>query len=270
MKIVVFSGGLGNQLFQYMYYMHIKTNNKERLYVVYRGKDHNGYEISKYFDCHIKRDVVLQLIVRIIYRFRDLYHIGAMQEFFIKENEKRGKWGFIYEGLWQNRMYLDGNSIDYKELVLSKKNSEVKRQMMSSNSVAIHIRRGDYLHPQYYSWYWHLEDTDYYQKAIAYVKRKLGVCTFFVFSDDIEWCRTNLPLERAYYIDWNKGADSVYDKYLMSHAKANIIANSTFSFWGAYLNKSSELTIYPLKWFKDVCHIRKMTFFLLVGQECSL
>lgn len=251
MKIVVFTGGIGNQLFQYMYCMHIKSTGHENVYAAYQGKDHNGYEIDRYFDCYVKRDAVLQFFVRIIYRFRDLYHIQAMQRLFVKEDGKRNRWGFIHEGLWQDKRYLDDNLIDYKELVLSERNDEIKHQMVSSNSVAIHVRRGDYLSPRYRDWFWHLDETDYYRKSIEYVESKLGSCSFFVFSDDIEWCRTNLPIKRACYIDWNKGDDSIYDMYLMSQAIVNIIANSTFSFWAAYLNKRSELTIYPLRWYKD-------------------
>ena len=57
-------------------------------------------------------------------------------------------------------------------------------------------------------------------------------------------------INRHLFIDWNKGNDSIYDMYLMSLAKVNIIANSTFSFWAAYLNRRSELTIYPSRWYQ--------------------
>ena len=70
----------------------------------------------------------------------------------------------------------------------------------------------------------------------------------FVFSDDIPWCKSNLNIHDAVFVDWNTGEDSYIDMYLMKHTKANIIANSTFSYWGAYFNANHPLVIYPKKW----------------------
>lgn len=72
--------------------------------------------------------------------------------------------------------------------------------------------------------------------------------TFFVFSDDIPWVKKNMSIPDAYYIDWNKHEDSYLDMYLMSQCKANIIANSTFSFWGAILGNEKEMVIRPKRW----------------------
>ena len=68
--------------------------------------------------------------------------------------------------------------------------------------------------------------------------RQIGV--FFVFSDDIDWVKQNFTFNKVYFVDWNKGQNSFWDMYLMSQCSANIIANSTFSFWGAYLNGNSD------------------------------
>ena len=94
---------------------------------------------------------------------------------------------------------------------------------------------------------------EYYQKAINIVKKEFHDPFFFIFSDDIEWVKENLKLDtnNVLFIDWNKGNDSVYDMFLMSKAKANIIANSTFSFWGAFLNEESKITVCPRKWFNQ-------------------
>ena len=96
----------------------------------------------------------------------------------------------------------------------------------------------------------------YYDKAISIIREKIIDPQFFVFSDDIDWARNNLSIEDAHYIDWNNGDDSIFDMYLMSQAKMNIIANSTFSFWGAYLNKNSPLVVYPKKWFNNDCGVK--------------
>ena len=72
---------------------------------------------------------------------------------------------------------------------------------------------------------------------------------FICFSDDLEWIRKNLPMEEnTIYVDWNTGTDSPLDMYLMSQCDNGIIANSSFSYWGAYLGKKKNSVIYPQKW----------------------
>lgn len=73
-----------------------------------------------------------------------------------------------------------------------------------------------------------------------------------IFSDNIEWCRANLSMEDALYVDWNNGVDSWQDMYLMSLCKHNIIANSSFSWWGAWLNENpNKIVIAPKQWMKS-------------------
>ena len=80
------------------------------------------------------------------------------------------------------------------------------------------------------------------------MEEKISEPVFFVFSDDIDWVKQNFTFNKVYFVDWNKGQNSFWDIYLMSQCSANIIANSTFSFWGAYLNKNNPFVIYPQKW----------------------
>jgi hypothetical protein len=75
---------------------------------------------------------------------------------------------------------------------------------------------------------------------------------FYIFSNDIEWCRANLQLKNVMFIDWNSDKESYKDMLLMSHCKHNIIANSSFSWWGAYLNMNpNKRVVAPSKWFKN-------------------
>ena len=118
-------------------------------------------------------------------------------------------------------------------------------------SCSLHVRRGDYLKdPDFCG----ICDLDYYKKAVETVlsKTKKQV-TFLVFSNDINWCKENLADDFAgnevIYVDWNTGKDSYKDMYLMSQCQANIIANSSFSWWGAYLNESpNKLVVSPLRY----------------------
>lgn len=89
----------------------------------------------------------------------------------------------------------------------------------------------------------------YYHDAIRIITEKVSNAVFYVFSDDIDWVQTHLDIPNAVYVNWNTGEYSIYDMYLMSFCKYNIIANSTFSYWAARLNKKAELVIYPSKWY---------------------
>ena len=72
---------------------------------------------------------------------------------------------------------------------------------------------------------------------------------FICFSDDLSWMRDNLPLGKdAMFVDWNTGTDSPLDMYMMSQCDNAIIANSSFSYWGAYLGKTKDTVIYPNRW----------------------
>lgn len=129
---------------------------------------------------------------------------------------------------------------------LTEKNLTVAESMQTQESVAIHVRRGDYMY--YKDYYFHLSPA-YYQKAIAYMKKHLKNPRFYVFSDDIAWCKENLPQEESLvFIDWNNSAED--DLQLMTKARHFIIANSTFSWWGAFLSSNpNKITIVPDNWY---------------------
>ena len=92
----------------------------------------------------------------------------------------------------------------------------------------------------------------YYAKAITYICNKIDQPSFFVFSNEIDWVKNNVDIPNPTYIDFNNGADSWQDMFLMSQCKHNIIANSSFSWWGAWLNSGQEkLVIAPKKWFNN-------------------
>ena len=111
------------------------------------------------------------------------------------------------------------------------------------NSISIHIRRGDYLHPKFNHLYGNICTIEYYKEAITILQQKYANLHFYIFSDDISWVKENLPIVPSTYIDWNKKEDSWQDMYLMSQCKHNIIANSSFSWWGAWLNNNPNKTV---------------------------
>lgn len=134
----------------------------------------------------------------------------------------------------------------------SKKNQETIEIITNCNSISIHIRRWDYITNSTTNEKHWTCSIDYYKKAIELIQFKITNPVFFIFSDDMDWVKENLKIEKAYYIDWNNADKNYEDMRLMSLCKHNIIANSSFSWWWAWLNKNSEkIVIAPNKWFND-------------------
>jgi hypothetical protein len=132
------------------------------------------------------------------------------------------------------------------------------------NSVSIHVRRTDYLlHTHVYP----IISIDYYKRALLELN-KLGVCydTIYVFSDDIEWCKSNFNfIENIHFIS---GYNDIVDLYMMSECKHNIISNSTFSWWAAYLNKNLDKKIIcPDTWFNPCPEINNFIYSDLIPEE---
>lgn len=123
---------------------------------------------------------------------------------------------------------------------LQDKNNAVIRKMEETESVSVHIRRGDYLDDINRELFGGICTEGYYQRAIEYIKERLPETRFFLFSDDIPYVKEHYQGDEYQVIDWNQGKDSFYDMMLMSRCRHNICANSTFSFWGARLNPHDD------------------------------
>lgn len=152
----------------------------------------------------------------------------------------------IVDGFFQSEKYFKHNRDKILNFLNSKEILELIKNkydyVLNTNCTSIHIRRGDYLklsnhHPT--------QNLDYYNDAINLVINKTD--NFIIFSDDIDWCKKNLKLDKAIYIDDEK---DYIELYLMSLCKNNIIANSSFSWWGAWLNDNINKTVIgPKNWF---------------------
>lgn len=168
-----------------------------------------------------KRNLVFEEINSTILNFKP-------KVFFIEQ-------GYI-DGYWQSEKYFK----DIRDLLLAdfvfpipkdKRNIDLLTDVNNKISVSIHVRRGDYVGG------FPLMSKEYYDTAINYFAEKYQNVFFVVFSNDIKWCRENIQLENGVFVDWNIGKDSFTDMYLMTQCKHNIIANSSFSWWGAWLNQ---------------------------------
>lgn len=129
---------------------------------------------------------------------------------------------------------------------IARRNAEMIQKMQETESVSVHIRRGDYLNAANRPIFGGISTKDYYRAAITYLKERYPGAKFFFFSDDIPYVREHYQEDACEMIDWNHGRDSIYDMMLMSRCRHHICANSTFSFWGARFNPyESKIMIRP-------------------------
>ena len=249
MRIVNFTPGLGNQIFEYIFVEYLKKNfPKDKIFGYYNPNflnKHNGLEIHSVFDLILppatKWSNAVAFLCRVVAK---LFPI-------VKATDKNySDKAIYYDGWWQDkRFFLDTiNNIKFRQSIVDKTNKELLNAISSSESVSLHVRRGDYLDPQNAKQYGGICTLDYYNKAIEIVMNKYVNPRFFVFSNDFEWCKKNLQIDNAIFVTNNTGENSWIDMYLMSQCKANILANSSFSYWGAMLNMNDNIVVCPKKW----------------------
>lgn len=162
------------------------------------------------------------------------------------------------DGYWQSEKYFsDIESIIRSEFTVSKnpdvENAKLMEEISGVNAVSIHVRRGDYVANEKTMMIHGVCGLDYYDRAIKHISGSVANPTFFVFSDDPQWVQDNLKIPfPTTYVTHNGPGKNYEDLRLMSLCKHNIIANSSFSWWGAWLNNNPDkAVIAPGKWFND-------------------
>lgn len=267
MIIINIKGGLGNQMFQYALYSVLRAYRDDVMIStidfefaqtgLYKGIPEHGatFILKDIFDveCNIASHDVVQKYVymdnNMITRVLRHYKINKKGYFAEQQMEDRslnallGLKNAFLDGYWQRFSYYEHMQEEIRRIFKFKKtlegrNAELAREIGCTNSVSLHVRRGDYLKNSLYA----IQTEDYYLDAIEYIKKRVVAPRFYCFSDDIEWCENRfgaLGMEFT-YIDWNKGKDAYIDMQLMSMCRHNIITNSSFSVWGAWLNNNSE------------------------------
>lgn len=263
MKIVNILGGLGNQMFEYAMYLALKeAHPQEEIKVCtrsFRGYGlHNGLEIQRIFGVELPEASLWQL-AKVAYPFFN-YRSWQVMRHFLPTRNSMTRGGFdipfdfsqvtrddscYYEGYWQN----EGNFKHIRDEILKNytfpdfqdaNNKKLAERLNITTAVSCHVRRGDYL-----------KDTSmcvctpsYYARAISKMNEIVNPELYVIFSDDITWCKENLTgligNREVIFVDWNNGEQSYRDIQLMTLCKHNIIANSSFSWWGAWLNRNEN------------------------------
>lgn len=277
MKIVKLKGGLGNQMFQYAYAMLLKKRTMEDVYL-----DYSAYQSLKNDTVRVPRIMKFKLSLlpatdKQVMEICKLSHRGNSQSykykigiFVEKEINKKYFWepnrAYIdpqkiidksyYDGYWQSWKYVDEVKEQIKnEFVpnyqLSESTIETKKVMQEQNAVFVGVRRGDYGDEvSHYGGF----GSDYYEHAMAYIDSKVKDPVYYIFSNDIEWCKKNINWgeHNVVYREPEQQTDDFEELMLMASCKHAIIVNSSFHWWGAYLIKNSNKIICcPPKWWFD-------------------
>ena len=282
MNKVAIYGGLGNQMFQYALCVALNHRGKKSRisfssYLI--SYHHDGFNLCNAFKIRLRFPYYFlnTFLIHGTFLYKNRY-IGFFLKRLIpgvhrKSNKYLEKKEFEFDadvfnqtdctfvGIWQVEEYF----IDIREQIIKEfefrvpedhSNKELINRITQTESVSIHIRRGDYLSDRWKNILGVINGNKYYLTAIDYISSKVMDPCYFVFSDDIGWAKDNLELKNCIFIDHNKRGNSYIDMYLMSLCKHNIIANSTFSWWAAWLNKNDEkIVVMPDRW--------------LVGENCK-
>jgi len=263
---VILRCGLGNWLFQYAVGRHLAIKNNTAI----RFNIENCLSIHDIFGRKVIRQLSLFNIKPILYTAMIHNKIGRRLGIYMSSHNDRvyheKGWGFFPEvlelkdgirldGFFQSEKYFKDiekiirNDLRFRNDSFGEEGAIYKEQITKVNSVSLHIRRGDYLTSKLHN----VCNMRYYDKSIAHMQDQLVSPHFFVFSDDIEWCSKNLYTPNCSFVNTQaSGKNPIIDFQLMRLCKHNIISNSTFSWWAAWLNEHhKKIVVAPNRWFND-------------------
>lgn len=262
MRLIKMTGGLGNQMFIYAFYMQMKrrfANTRIDLSDMMHYRVHNGYELHRIFrhlpedefciNQKVKKVIEFLFFKTILERKQNLETLRAFK--------CRRLWPLVYfKGFYQDERYFADIADEVRQAFafdVALANERTRRLLNQIDAddaaVSLHVRRGDYLKGSTWRTTGCICQLPYYRDAVKAMEAKVKAPHYYVFSDDIDWAVANLPLNNATFITWNHGDESWQDMLLMSHCRHHIICNSTFSWWGAWLGHNPRKTVVaPARW----------------------
>lgn len=258
--------GLGNQMFIYAYYRALQEKGYDvkldiSYYDTLQAYGGKQYNIPLVFPNTVSNLATAQECAKLaIYKMdkfsRALRKIGINRKTYLSQTKKYGDCGYIDELMHVDECYVEGYFqsekyfVDIRDTLLHEfefkidtpyPNDYLNRIRTCKDAVSVHVRRGDYVSAGGKQ----LSDTNYYANALCMMSEKFSNAVFFVFSDDIEWSegyfsRMGLTNEFVYIKNQPR---AYYDMYLMTQCRHNIIANSSFSWWGGWLNQHGDKVV---------------------------
>lgn len=274
MVVVKLYGGLGNQMFQYAAGRALVSEPSSQL--MYEGEYFRSPEkfgsvwpyqlnVLKTHCEEWKHPVLPEKVFNYYFRLLrklDAKGLKVSRKYFFEKSEGYDekfhalKGDIFLNGYFQSEKYFLGiKNVLQEEFTprenIGTQNEKIIDEMKSQESVSLHFRRGDYISNPEAAKVHGLCSPEYYQKALETISQQKTNLHFYLFSDDPNWVKENIKINGALtVVDHNKGMNSFLDMYLMSQCKHNITANSSFSWWGAWLNRNpSKIVIAPQKWY---------------------
>lgn len=275
MVVVRLLGGLGNQLFQYSLGRNLAKKLDTDLKMDITGFQ-TFYKLHKYslWSLNIMEDIAsagdLSLFTSgtgsVITKLKTRLKKGMNRYVYFKEPffhyckevfDLSGN--VLIDGYWQSEKYFS----EIREIILAECSVKTEAdgldkkyagEMTACNSISMHIRRADYVTDSGTSQIHGACSLEYYHRAVKFISEKISDPVFFIFSDDHQWVKDNIRLDYPVkYVDHNLADKNFEDLRLMNTCKHNIIANSSFSWWGAWMNTNPEkIVVSPVKWFNQL------------------
>jgi hypothetical protein len=276
MIIVRLIGGLGNQMFQYAVARHLAEIHKVVLkmdisgFKTYKKRKYSlwPFNIQENFASPEevaalggqRRGIVERVVRRVLRKpvKSTPTYIREKRLFYFDADILKLPDGVYLHGSWQNERYFaDIAGIIRQEFTVrtppAGKDKELAEQIASCQSVSLSIRRGDYASKRHTKRVHGTCGLDYYYRCVEHLTQTVKNPHFFIFGDEPQWARDNLKLPYpTTFVDHNAEDKNYEDLRLLSRCKHNIIANSSFSWWGAWLNQDPEkIVLAPKRWFKS-------------------
>lgn len=272
MIITKLIGGLGNQMFQYAAAkaLAVKHGVEVKVDTSELEKDSAGVYTQRHFELTCfkgKIEVASKAELKPFYdkysstlmRFLQRNFPAVFRTLYAKEKGSTFNPDFLsfpantyLDGFWQSEVYFKAFEVEIREdfdfkQEIKDRNKQLAEKINAVISISLHVRRGDYVSNAITNKFHGLCPPSYYQDAVKHLMEK-GNIELFIFSDDLEWCKQHSKFSLpTHFIETKSAFD---DMYLMSLCKHNIIANSSFSWWGAWLNANPDKTVIaPEKWF---------------------
>jgi hypothetical protein len=272
MIVVKLMGGFGNQLFQYAAGRALALARSEDLLLdlSFLNADPRGAYTKRAFELDQVKYIAQLATENDLKNFavsgfldRALNKAGLKSHKVFNETQMSYSPAFeklpknvLLNGYWQSEKYF---SKIRKELLLeisplyefTDNGKALIQKISNGKSVSVHVRRGDYVDLQNANDFHGTCDMDYYKTALAKLNEQHSDLQYFIFSDDIKWCQQQFTfLDKVEFIEPQVGKNSSEDLFIMSKCKHNVIANSSYSWWAAWLNKDPGTIIAPKKWFR--------------------
>ena len=276
MIAVKLMGGLGNQLFQYAAAKALSLKHNTQLYIdtsFLEADPKNAYTKRQYeLDCFViqAKKLPTEMIKKIEFLQGKSILNNIRKKIGIKDSittylEQGHQFNHQFNlltdnthlsGFWQSELYFNSISDTIRKEITVKSEfingiEHYIELLKNCTSVSLHVRRGDYVNLKHANEFHGTCSIEYYKKALHMMNEKHENLQVIIFSDDIKWCEENLQIQNKnkFYVLTN---DAIKDLYLMQKCDHHIIANSSFSWWGAWLNaKPNKTVIAPAKWFNS-------------------